>query len=68
MDRQLKREIPYIFERFYRTEKSRNAYTGGKGMGLAIAKSIVHIHDGNLTVSSNEKKTIFTISLPKGKL
>ncbi|KEK19863.1 histidine kinase [Bacillus manliponensis] len=61
------KDIPYIFERFYRAEKSRNTYTGGKGMGLAIAKSIVHIHNGNLTVSSNEKKTIFTISLPRGK-
>lgn len=54
---------PYIFERFYRSEKSRNANTGGKGMGLAIAKSIVDIHKGNINVTSDNEKTIFQVIL-----
>ena len=33
-----KRGLPYVFEKFYRSEKSRSSYTGGKGMGLAISK------------------------------
>lgn len=61
-------DIPYIFEKFYRGEKSRNAYTGGKGMGLAIAKSIADVHDGDITVYSDEEATKFTISIPKMKL
>lgn len=57
-------DIPYIFEKFYRGEKSRNAHTGGKGMGLAIAKSIAQIHEGDITVDSNKEETTFIISLP----
>ncbi|MGC5328167.1 sensor histidine kinase [Brevibacillus sp. SYSU BS000544] len=57
-------DIPYIFERFYRGEKSRSANTGGKGMGLAIAKSIAVIHEGSISASSNEKETAFLVSLP----
>lgn len=55
---------PYIFERFYRSEKSRNANTGGKGMGLAIAKSIADIHKGDIKVASNEVRTVFQVLLP----
>lgn len=55
---------PYIFERFYRGEKSRNAYTGGKGMGLAIAKSIVNTHSGDIKVTSNDAETTFQVLLP----
>ena len=55
---------PYIFEKFYRGEKSRNSNTGGKGMGLAIAKSIVDIHNGDIKVSSNLAETYFQILLP----
>lgn len=57
-------DIPYVFEKFYRGEKSRNAHTGGKGMGLAIAKSIAQIHEGDITVDSNKEETTFIISLP----
>lgn len=55
---------PYVFERFYRSEKSRNNNTGGKGMGLAIAKSIVEAHKGSIKVFSDDSETYFEIKLP----
>lgn len=60
-------DIPYIFERFYRVDKSRNRLTGGAGIGLTIAKAIVNFHKGNIAVKSNlGKGTEFTVLLPKG--
>ena len=59
-------ELPFIFERFYRADKSRNRSTGGSGIGLTIVKSIVEAHDGRVKVISqlNEGST-FTVVLPK---
>ncbi len=45
-------EIPYIFERFYRVEKSRSRQYGGTGLGLPIAKKLVELQGGELLVSS----------------
>ncbi|OTX97463.1 sensor histidine kinase [Bacillus wiedmannii] len=59
--------LPYVFEKFYRGEKSRSSHTGGKGMGLAIARSIAELHKGDITVRSNDKETVFTIVLPQYK-
>ena len=59
-----KEDIPYIFERFFRSEKSRNNNTGGKGMGLAIAKSIAEVHKGDIKVTSSDTETVFQILLP----
>ena len=61
-----KKDLPYIFERLYRSDKSRNRSTGGSGIGLAIVKELVEAHKGNIEVYSNEdNKTTFRVYLPK---
>lgn len=58
-------ELPLIFERFYRTDKSRSRSTGGAGIGLTIADSIVKAHGGTLTaVSHPGEGSCFTMTLP----
>lgn len=55
-----------IFERFYREDKARNRETGGSGLGLSIASSIVTAHGGTIKVSHNNPKgSIFIVRLPK---
>ena len=59
-------ELSLVFERFYRTDKSRNRKTGGAGIGLAIVKSIVMAHGGTVQANSNkEHGSRFTVTLPK---
>ena len=59
------RDIPHIFDRFYRGEKSRNRGTGGAGLGLAIARGIVRAHGGDIMVESESGKgTQFTFTIP----
>ncbi|MFB7305391.1 sensor histidine kinase [Heyndrickxia sporothermodurans] len=61
-------DLPYIFDRFYRVEKSRSLDTGGSGLGLAITKSIIEQHDGNIEVTSNKQETKFSITLPLNQI
>jgi signal transduction histidine kinase len=60
-----KKDLPFIFERFYRTDKSRNSFTGGSGIGLTIAKALVLAHEGDIMVTSEPQQgTTFTVYLP----
>lgn len=59
--------LPYIFNRFYRADPSRNRNTGGTGLGLAIVKAIIEMHGGHITVMSEGKSgkgSTFTIEFP----
>lgn len=64
-----KENLKYIFERFYRVDKSRDKSTGGFGIGLAITKEIVESHRGIIKIESKVGKgTEVTISLPGGRI
>ncbi len=58
------KEIKFVFDRFYKTDKSRSEDKTGIGLGLYIVRKIILLHKGSIEVSSGEKKTIFTINLP----
>jgi signal transduction histidine kinase len=61
-------DLPYVFERFWKAEKSRSRHEGtGSGLGLAIANQLVQAHGGTIYVESQPSKgTSFTITLPAG--
>lgn len=59
-------DLPHIFDRFWRAEKSRSRRTGGSGLGLAIVRQLVTAHGGTVTATSDPGvETVFTLHLPK---
>jgi signal transduction histidine kinase len=59
-------DLPHVFDRYYRGEKSRNQATGGTGLGLAIAKGIVEAHGGQIgVISTPDQGASFSFWLPK---
>ncbi len=57
-------KLNHIFDKFYRLDSSRQSSTGGAGLGLAIAKQIVELHDGTIEAVCNDGVTEFRIVLP----
>jgi two-component system, OmpR family, heavy metal sensor histidine kinase CusS len=59
-------DLPYVFDRFYRGDQSRNQLNGGSGLGLAIAKRLVEFHQGTISVESTEGQGArFFIRIPQ---
>ncbi len=58
------KDLPFIFERFYRGEKSRSREHGGAGIGLAIMKELIRAHDGRVGAEIVQAETRIWFSLP----
>ena len=61
-----KEYLSHLFDRFYRTDQSRNSQTGGYGLGLSIALAIVQAHKGKITATTKDEKSLqITAVFPK---
>jgi signal transduction histidine kinase len=57
--------LPFIFDRFYRADRSRARSEGGSGLGLAIARNLARLHGGDLSAENHPSGgAIFTLTLP----
>jgi two-component system sensor histidine kinase BaeS len=60
-------DLPHVFERFWRADKSRSRTTGGSGLGLAIARHLAEAHGGSASATSEPGKgSTFRLLLPLG--
>jgi two-component system sensor histidine kinase BaeS len=58
-------DLPHIFDRFYRADRSRSRNGGGAGLGLSIVRSVVEAHSGQVLVTSEPGRgSVFTMLLP----
>ncbi len=59
-------DLPHIFERFYKTDRARSARKDSTGLGLYLAKTIITLHNGDITARSvQNRSTLFTLAIPK---
>lgn len=64
-DKVSREDLPHVFDRFYRTDTSRNSLTGGHGIGLSIAKAITEAHGGSISASTKDGGDFsVTVTLP----
>ena len=60
-----KEDLPHIFDRFYKADKARSSQKDSLGLGLYICRTIIELHEGNITVASKDNEyTEFTVVLP----
>ena len=57
-------KVERIFEQFFRLDSSRSSATGGVGLGLAISKEIVELHNGSIKAESTDESITFIVLLP----
>lgn len=58
-------DLPHVFDRFWRADKSRSRQTGGSGLGLAIVRQLTEAHGGTVSATSTpHTRTVFTLRLP----
>ncbi len=61
-------QLPRVFERFYRGDEVRESREGGAGLGLAIVRSIMNLHEGSVDIASSPHRgTTATLNFPPGR-
>ncbi len=58
-----KDDLPYVFDRFYRADASRNSSTGGYGIGLSVAKAVIEAHGGNIKAETESGKDFLVTAI-----
>jgi len=58
------KDMPHVFDRFYRADRARARASGGTGLGLAIVRSLVELHGGTVSADSSPSGSRFTVRLP----